>query len=301
MPLFRHVENRLVPIRQLAAGAIYEREVEELLWDNLEDFLGEALFPVKRQAVLPSGGRLDVLALDKTGRVVIVEIKRGIDRDQLSQALEYGGWARTTSLDELAGYYFRGPESFFEDWQAFTESATPVVINRSPRIILVARDVHPRTRDALDLLLESDFPVAFVPVSVYEDSVGVRLIEVEREESSEAQGAASGSTADRVTRTHLTIGGRRITLSDLIEAGLLAAGDGLVWERPNLGQTHRATVESNGELILEDGRRFSSPSGAAVAVNEGRPADGWNAWRVTSIDNALLGELRRRLIEASGA
>lgn len=129
----------------------------------------------------------------------------------------------------------------------------------------------------------------------------MRASRTSREESSEAQGAVAGSAADRITRTHLTIGGRRVTLSDLIEAGLLAAGDALVWERPNLGHTHRATVEPNGELVLEDGRRFSSPSGAAVAVNEGRPADGWNAWRVTSTDNALLGELRRRLIEASGA
>lgn len=80
MPLFRHVDERLVPLRQLGAGDIFEREVEELVWANLKDFLGGALFPVRRQATSPTGGRPDVLALDKSGRVVVIEVKIGVDR-----------------------------------------------------------------------------------------------------------------------------------------------------------------------------------------------------------------------------
>ena len=41
------------------------------------------------------------MALDKTGRVVVFEVKRDVDRRQLAQCLEYAGWARTTNLDEL--------------------------------------------------------------------------------------------------------------------------------------------------------------------------------------------------------
>lgn len=51
MPLFEVEEvGALVPFRQLLGGAeLYESEIEDLLWSNLEEFTGEALFRVRRQ------------------------------------------------------------------------------------------------------------------------------------------------------------------------------------------------------------------------------------------------------------
>ncbi len=96
-------QGSLLPFkRQAIAAGVYEAEIELLLWDNLEELTGDNLFRVARQATLPSGGRPDVLALDATGRVVVIEVKRDVDRHQLAQALEYAGWARTTNLDTLA-------------------------------------------------------------------------------------------------------------------------------------------------------------------------------------------------------
>ncbi len=62
---------------------------------------GEALFRVTRQAVITSG-RPDIVALNHEARVVVIEVKRAVDRGQLAQCLEYAGWARTIRLDELA-------------------------------------------------------------------------------------------------------------------------------------------------------------------------------------------------------
>jgi hypothetical protein len=42
-------------------------------------------------------------------------------------------------------------------------------------------------------------------------------------------------------------------ISDLLDAGLLADGDEPIWERPRLGQTHRATVTDE---LLTDKPRF---------------------------------------------
>jgi hypothetical protein len=93
---------------------LYEKEIEALAWNNLELFAGETLFPLCRQPSLPSGGKPDIFALDSLGRVWVIEVKRDVDRQQLSQALEYAGWARSTNLDELAKWFlcpaqFRGP------------------------------------------------------------------------------------------------------------------------------------------------------------------------------------------------
>lgn len=130
----RGQDGGLLPVRDVAPGPeLYEKEIEELAWNNLELFAGEALFPLCRRATLPGGGIPDILALDSLGRVWIIEVKRDVDRHQLSQALEYAGWARSTNLDEVSELYPDEVAAFFSEWLKFTESATPVVVNRSPR------------------------------------------------------------------------------------------------------------------------------------------------------------------------
>src|SRR3954465_12649580 len=101
MPFFQLDDSSLVPFqRQAISSGVYEEEIEGLLWDNLEELTGDNLFRIARQPVLPLG-RPDVIALDADGRVVAIEVKRDVDRNQLAQALKYAGWARGVGLDEL--------------------------------------------------------------------------------------------------------------------------------------------------------------------------------------------------------
>ena len=80
MPLYEVTSNELIPFRRLRGGAdLYEREIEDLLCANIEEFTGETLFPIGRQVKLPFGGVPDVVALDRSGRVVVFEVKRDID------------------------------------------------------------------------------------------------------------------------------------------------------------------------------------------------------------------------------
>ena len=102
----------------------------------------------------------------KRGRVTNIAAAGMADPSHAKSA----GWARTTNLDELASLYHQGGPSFFTDWQDFTETSTPVVVNRSPRIILIARSFEGRTRSALEFLRENGLPVVVVPVTVYEVS-----------------------------------------------------------------------------------------------------------------------------------
>lgn len=112
MPLYEHTDSGLEPFRRLRPSSeLYESEIEDLIWSDLEAFTGESLFPVARQARISGGGVPDVLALDDGGRVIVIEVKRDIDRGQLAQCLEYAGWARLTNLDEISGLCRRGPST----------------------------------------------------------------------------------------------------------------------------------------------------------------------------------------------
>lgn len=297
MPLFEIRAADLLPFRRLAGGAdLYEKQIEALFWDNPETFAGEALFRVARQPPIAGGGRPDVLLLDRAGRVVVAEVKRDVDRAQLAQCLEYAGWGRTTNLDEMAKLYHRGHAQFFFEWQEFTRTTTPTSINRKPRLLLIARDFHDRTGSALRFLVENGVPVDLVRVSLYEDKGGRRLLDIEneREEIPSEVAPVKDGTA-RVTDA--PIGGGRVTLADLIEAGLVKPGQRLTWVRPKIGATHEATILDNGAIQLHDGGTYSSPSRAALEAAGSGSYDGWEIWRLGGPEGPLLLDVRKRYLE----
>ena len=298
MPLYEIGSGGLIPFRRIPGGPdLYENEIEELVWANPEEILGESLLVVARQQTLPSGGRVDVIGLTEDARVVVVEVKRDVDRAQLAQSLEYAGWARQTSLDEISGMYHRGQAEFFQDWLDFTGSTHPPVINLKPKLILVARDFEGRTESALDFLMDSRLPVRVIRVAIYEDLQGRRFLDIEGDYEPEL--LAGGDTGVEVDITR--VNGRRIRVADLLEAGLLRAGDALTWDRPRLGVKYRANVQENGAIRLEDGRELASPSVAAMRAADIPAFDGWLAWRVDRLEGKLLNDLRRELVEKPSA
>lgn len=298
MPIFDLSADGLVPImRQAINSGVYEREIEDLLWNNIEEITGDNLFRLARQPYLPGGGRPDVLALDKTGRVVVIEVKRAVDRSQLAQALEYAGWARRSNLDELAGLYHGGANNFWDDWKEFTESETLVRVNTDSRLVLVARTFDSRTAEALGFLTTHGVPIQLLRVSFYIDEVARRFLNVELESEPEASPvrlpAASEDAEDHLPANQLDF--REISLVQVSRT--LTCPVDLVWTRPRKGDQFAAVLGADGRITLSDGRVFVSPSGAAMAAAEVVSYDGWYAWRLP--DGRSLNDLRHSIADAS--
>jgi CBS domain-containing protein len=102
-------------------------------------------------------------------------------------------------------------------------------------------------------------------------------------------------------RSAYLLDGRRVTIADLLDAGLLAPGDVLRFRRPRLGENHRAVVTPSGALALDGGQEFRSPSRAAMIAADMRAVDGWHAW--TTVSGRSLDLLRQQLLDkaATGA
>jgi hypothetical protein len=296
MPLFDLSGGAVRAFRRLNSSVdLYESEIEDLFWDNLEAFIGEPLFRIARQARLEGGGIADILCLDPQGRVVIIEIKRDVDRSQLAQCLEYAGWARRTNLDELAKLYARGPDEFFPTWQDFTSTSSPLLLERVPRLFLVARTYHDRTESALEYLSENGVPVTLVRALFYEDTNGNRIVDVDTDRGAEkAPRSAPQPSASEIS-------GRRtfnVTLSDLLDAGLIEVDEPIEWVRRQVGQRYQATITASGEVILDDGRTYPSLSAAADDLSGGSH-NGWETWTVPRLGGCRIGSLRSKVMSSS--
>ncbi|MBT1172154.1 DUF262 domain-containing protein [Bifidobacterium sp. MA2] len=92
---------------------------------------------------------------------------------------------------------------------------------------------------------------------------------------------------------------KRVTIGQVVAAGLLIPGEKLVWERPCKGERWFATVTEEGRFRLDDGSEYSSPTAAAKAAAGGRSAGGLDVWRRTS-DNRRLSDIWKEYRQQSG-
>ena len=90
-------------------------------------------------------------ALDAAGQVVAVEVVELLDADGLINALSRLADSAAMSWTDLAHHYPRGIEGFKEGWARFRESM-PTSPPNGPRMILVAAQIAPDVRPALDVL-----------------------------------------------------------------------------------------------------------------------------------------------------
>jgi hypothetical protein len=65
--------------------------------------------------------------------------------------------------------------------------------------------------------------------------------------------------------------------------------------RPRLGEKYLAVITENGEIQLEGGDAYSTPSAAAIAAGNVAAYDGWHAWKVGDSRGPSLHELRVKL------
>lgn len=278
MAIYRLKDEQLHPFHpKQAQDGLYEKEIEDLVWGFPEEVVGESLFLVGRQQTIEGGARPDVIALDDDARVVVIEVKREFDRGQLAQTLEYAGWAQTTSLDEIAQIYQRqhGKESdFFHAWAEWGNSNVPEILNPRPRMVVVAQGFHARTKAALDFMQGSGMSVEVRTVTVHSGD-GDTIIEVGGIDAPAGIAATAPAGVSGGGTQHRHFG---VKLSDLVAAGLLAAGEQLRFHRPKVGDTFWATVMEGGVGLEADGKEYSSASAAAMAVTGAISYDGWWAW-----------------------
>ncbi|WP_403025213.1 hypothetical protein [Salinibacterium sp. GXW1014] len=162
MGLWRAEGDKLVRIVPTAIGL--ESQLESYI-ESDSAMLGTTLLIVGRQVPTAHGGYIDLLALDETAAVHVIELKRDkTPREVTAQTLDYGSWVATLGRAEIHAIYdLYSPGTALEE--AFAErfnETLPEEVNAAQVFTIVAASVDPATERIVRFLNE-DFGV---PINV---------------------------------------------------------------------------------------------------------------------------------------
>lgn len=152
MPLFKYSPSALEAVERtsLAAERIRERDdLQRVLKQGIE-VLGEDLLVVAEEYALfqDSRRRVDLLAIDRTGTLVVIELKRTEDGGHMDlQALRYAAMVSTMTTGQLVDTYAHynnldaeAARRSIADW--VEDFATLEQLSNQVRIILVSADFN---------------------------------------------------------------------------------------------------------------------------------------------------------------
>jgi CRISPR/Cas system-associated endoribonuclease Cas2 len=137
--------TKLTPTDFTSENLLERYDIQEWI-EKTPDILGEDFLIIGKELLLLSGSRLDLLAIDKNARLVIIELKRdesGKDVDW--QAIKYTSYCSNFLVEEIISHYASYLNSDEEEAKARIDEFIDEeleILNHSQRIILVSKEYH---------------------------------------------------------------------------------------------------------------------------------------------------------------
>jgi hypothetical protein len=153
------VDGRLVPVDKRLADYGRREALDLESWLESDPSIIRPGLKIIGRQVLTRSGPLDLLAIDRTGSVVVIELKRDrLPREALAQAIDYAADIATWSLDKLgevcASYCGETLEDVLSN--AFPDiDLEGLTINGAQRIALVGFALEPALERMIEWLSEA--------------------------------------------------------------------------------------------------------------------------------------------------
>jgi hypothetical protein len=215
------------------------RHIEEWIRGNPE-ILGEDLLilTIEFDSFINSSDRLDILALDRNGNLVIVELKRDLVSGYADlQAIRYAAMVSSMTIDKLLPYYIAYRKKHYTEQLGegkardqiveFVESDSFAELSTRPRIILCSEGFSQEITTTVLWLRSSKIDISCVKITPYK--VGEQLVLVPKvviplEEAKQYQIDIKIKEEEREQSSRRN---RPKTMRILIENGLVKQGDNI--------------------------------------------------------------------------
>ncbi|MBN1190834.1 MAG: DUF91 domain-containing protein [Dehalococcoidales bacterium] len=161
-----------------------EAVLEEWLESNPEDILEDGkLLIIGRQVVTNFKGFIDLLAIDRQGDVVVLELKRDrTPRETLSQALEYASFVESLDwgqLEKILRSYLNDDSLNLAEYhrQYFKLGNDEAVsFNKDQRIVIVGQVITEEIRQTSNFLRKKNVRVTCLEFSFFESNGGSHML-----------------------------------------------------------------------------------------------------------------------------
>lgn len=169
---------------------IWERKDIEKWIENYPAILGEDLFVITTEydKFDKTSDRLDILAIDRNGKLVIIELKRDMAPSAVElQAIKYAAFCSNHTIEDIIEIYSeseqkKGKDVDFEQAESeikeFIQNDNFKDLDDQPRIILVAQEFKPDTTSSIFWLRTFGVDIKCVKLEAYsiEDSAGKKSV-----------------------------------------------------------------------------------------------------------------------------
>lgn len=137
--------SKLKPTSFLSQNLLERKDIQEWI-EKTPDILGEDFLIIGKELLLPSGSRLDLLAIDKKARLAIIELKRDDSGKEVDwQAIKYTSYCSNFLVEEIISNFAVYLKSDEDDARSIIDEFIEEdleILNHSQRIILVSKDYH---------------------------------------------------------------------------------------------------------------------------------------------------------------
>jgi len=214
--------------KEFAAIEFQDEHQESTLetWlENNPDKIAEdgKLLIIGRQVTTNLGSFIDLLAVDRQGDLIVLELKRNrTPRETLAQALEYTSFAENLGYepleDILQSYTGEEAANLAQYHRDYFDLATDeaVVFNNNQRIVIVGQKITPEIRQASTFLRHKGIKVTCLEFTFFKTNDGLRLLStsIVVGDESNAIGKISSGSLPRITEdafiTTLDQNGKRV-------------------------------------------------------------------------------------------
>jgi len=170
--------KRLIPLAYNSfsdLGVMERFDIQEWV-EKTPSILGQELLVIAKELPLPSGIRLDLLAIDKQANLIIIELKRDKSgRDVEWQAIKYASYCSNFSPDDIFTYYAQYLQADVDEAKLRVEEFIDEELdklNQDQQILLVATEFHPDVVSAVLWLREYGIEIKCIRLRPYLDDVG---------------------------------------------------------------------------------------------------------------------------------
>jgi len=189
MGLYRiGIDGKATPIEALEPKD--EKSLEHLLEQNPEMiFEDELIMVLGRQVNTVYGTTVDILGLDASGNVVIIELKKGLTpREVITQILEYGVWAekelRYDELNRIAHEKgkLKDEQSLMQAYREFfqDEAEENPEFNADQRLVILAKEIDEKIEDMARYLGAREVDIYCVKYSYFKGEDDKNYFHVEK-------------------------------------------------------------------------------------------------------------------------